>query len=212
MDAVADIGDSMYEYHFIPSLQLDGLFYPGYSNGFFGDEGTRIDFVANAGFLTSKTVKQKLTYALKLAAEHSFALDNKNSIWIDAAAATHRGPDYMRDYYEDYGGWDGVPGYNYGTLVRDSIVAGVGYQRNLKRGVISSFFDVQIRFGLRSEDFYDFIPEPAESMRPFYECFHDGHWDLGIGVGYGLSTPVGDVIIGLGINKDLLVSFYLEMK
>jgi hypothetical protein len=118
----------------------------------------------------------------------------------------------MRDFYEDYGGWDGLPGYNYGTLVRDGILAGVGYQRNLKSGVISSYLDVEVRFGLRSDDFFDFYPEPAVSNKPFYECFNGGHWDLGLGVGYGLSTPVGDVLIGFGINKDLLVSLYLEMK
>ena len=203
---------SMYGYSFLPSLQLDGLFYPGYSTGMFGDTGTRIDFIANVGFIKNTELDWKLTYVFKGAAEHAFKLDKTNTIWLDAAAATHRGPDYMRDFYEDYGGWDGMPGYNYGTLVRDSMLFGVGYQKNLKSGIISSYLDVELRFGLRSSDFYDFLPDPAESMRPFYECFNDGHWDLGLGVGYGLSTPVGDFLIGFGINKDLLVSLYFEVK
>ena len=204
--------DSMYSYYFMPSLQLDGMFYPGYSNGMFGSTGTRVDFVANAGFVKNDNYDWKLTYVFKAAAEHSFMLDKYNSIWIDAAAATNRGPEEMRDFFEDYGGWDGLPGYNYGSLVRDGILAGVGYQRALNTGMISSFVSVEVRAGLRSEDFYDFYPDPAQSMRPFYECFHNGHWDLGIGVGYGLSTPVGDILMGIGINKDLLVSLYFEVK
>ena len=202
-----DEDSSMYNYCFIPSVQIDGLYYPGYSSGLFVEKGSRVDFVANAGYC-----KGSLTYILKAAAEHTFSLDNNNSIWIDGAVATHRGPEYMRDYYDDYGGWDGLPGYNYGSLVRDGMLAGVGYQRILKRGMISSYLAVELRAGLRSEYFYDFFPSTADSMVPFYECFNSGHWDLGLGVGYGLSTPIGDMLVGFGINKDLLISLYFEVK
>lgn len=204
--------DSMYAYTFMPSIQIDGLIYPGYKAGLYGDKGTRVDFIANAGFAKAKDSKWNLTYMLKGSVEHAFELNKKNSIWLDATASTHRGPEKMRDFYEEYGGWDGLPGYNYGTLTRDNMLVGVGYQRALKIGMISSYLQVEVRAGLRSDDFYDFWPDGAESMTPFYECFNGGHWDLGLGVGYGLSTPVGDFIIGAGINKDLMVSFYFEMK
>ena len=208
----AGYDESMYKYSFIPAVQLDGLYYPGYTIGLFGDKGSRIDFIANAGFCKNDEFNWDLVYSLKAAAEHTFRLDNSDVIWIDGAAATNRGPAEMRDFYDEYGGWDGIPGYNYGTLVRDAMIAGVGYQRTLKKGIISSYLDIELRAGLRSDDFYDFFPDQAESKTPFYECFNDGHWDLGLGVGYGLSTPVGDVLIGFGINKDLLVSLYFEMK
>lgn len=204
--------ESMYAYTFMPSVQIDGLIYPGYKAGLFGDKGTRIDFIANVGFAKSKESKWNLTYMLKGAVEHEFGLNKSDSIWVDATASTHRGPEKMRDFYEEYGGWDGLPGYNYGSLTRDSMLVGVGYQRALKTGMISRYLQVELRAGLRSDEFYDFWPDTAESNTPFYECFNGGHWDLGLGVGYGLSTPVGDLLIGVGINKDLLVSFYFEMK
>ena len=210
--ADVDEGDSLYKYYFLPSAQIDGLYYPGYTNGMFGDKGSRIDFIANAGFCKDNNSEWTLTYSLKAAAEHAFSLENDSAIWIDAAATTNRGPERMRDFYDDYGGWDGLPGYNYGSLVRDGILAGVGYQKTLRKGMISSYITVELRAGLRSQDFYDFMPSEAESRTPFYECFNDGHWDLGLGIGYGLSTPVGDLLLGFGINKDLLLSFYFEVK
>ena len=202
---------SLYKHYFIPSIQVDGLFYPEYKTSLFAEKGSRIDFIANVGFYKEDS-ELKLSYMLKAAAEHMFELDKDNALWIDGAVATHRGPSIVRDFYEEYGGWDGLPGYNYGTLVRDGMIAGIGYQRNLKSGIISSYLQVEVRAGIRSQDIYDVFPFIAESNTPFYECFNGGHWDLGLGVGYGLSTPVGDLLIGAGINKDLMVSFYFEMK
>jgi len=49
------------------------------------------------------------------------------------------------------------------------------------------------------------------SQTPFAECFSSGIWDLGISVGCGIATPVGDVIIGAGFNKDLKMSLYFEL-
>ena len=207
-----DEGMSLYKYTFLPSVQIDGLIYPDYKTGLFGNKGTRIDFIANVGFEKAKDSKWNLTYILKGAVEHEFELNKSDSIWVDATVSTHRGPEGMRDFYEEYGGWDGLPGYNYGSLTRDSMFAGIGYQRALKTGMISSYLQVEVRAGLRSEDFYDFWPGAAESKTPFYECFNGGHWDLGLGVGYGFSTPIGDILVGVGINKDLLVSFYFEVK
>ena len=38
-------------------------------------------------------------------------------------------------------------------------------------------------------------------MIPFSSC--NEHWDLGINAGFGMETPVGDIVIGAGFNKDL---------
>lgn len=206
-----DIDENLYQHYIIPSIQVDGLFYPEYKTSLFAEKGSRIDFIANVGFYKEDS-DLELSYILKAAAEHTFTLDKNNALWVDGAVATHRGLSSVRDFYEEYGGWDGLPGYNYGTLVRDGMIAGIGYQRNLKSGIISSYLAVEVRAGIRSKDIYDVFQLPAESKTPFYECFNNGKWDLGLGVGYGLSTPVGDLLIGLGINKDLMVSFYFEMK
>ena len=50
-----------------------------------------------------------------------------------------------------------------------------------------------------------------DSMIPFKDSFTSGLWDLGISVGYGVSTPVGDLIFGVGFNKNLQLALYLEL-
>ena len=45
----------------------------------------------------------------------------------------------------------------------------------------------------------------------FVDSFTSGIWDLGISVGLGVSSPVGDVILGAGFNKNMQLAFYAEL-
>ncbi|MBQ7507713.1 MAG: patatin-like phospholipase family protein [Spirochaetales bacterium] len=199
-------------FNFIPSASLEAVFYPDYSIGFFGSSGGRYDMVLSAGWDMSadESGRSPLTYRIAVAGEHNFTLSEKTSVWFDLTGYSARGDLDMRNVYTEYGGWDGMPGYAAGTLYSDFITGGIGLQIELKRGFANRFLSIEIRGGVRSEHKYAFIVgEEFSSMIPFSDSFQA--WDLGIAAGLGLGTPVGDIIIGAGFNKDLQLALYLEV-
>lgn len=199
-------------FNFIPSASLEAVFYPDYGNGFFSSSGGRYDMVLSAGWdrIENESERSPLTYRIAVAGEHNFTLSEKTSIWFDLTGYSARGDQDMRDVYTEYGGWDGMPGYAAGTLYSDFITAGVGLQIELKRGFANRFLSIEIRGGVRSEHKYEFIVvKEFSSMIPFSDSFQA--WDLGIAAGLGLGTPVGDIIIGAGFNKDLQLALYVEV-
>ena len=107
-----------------------------------------------------------------------------------------------------------MPGYSSDILVADFITGGVGIQWNLSRGFASSFLTAVIRGGVRSHMMYGLFSSgyDFESWVPFKDSFTSGRWDLGISVGYGFHTPIGDLIFGAGFNKDMQLALYLELE
>ena len=207
MDEESD--DRMYA--FIPSATLEAVYYPDYSNGFFSVEGGRYDLVASAGYYTNTNT---WFYKLAFAAENTFRINQKLSLWYDFTAYSNHGNFYLRSSYEEYGGWDGMPGYATGSLFGEYITLGFGAQYQLSKSFTSTYIAAVIRGGVRAdvkyasamEEFHEFT-----TFVPFKECFSSGLWDLGISVGYGIGTPVGDIILGAGFNKDLQLSLYIEL-
>ena len=107
-----------------------------------------------------------------------------------------------------------MPGYATGSLFGEYITLGFGAQYQLSKSFTSTYIAAVIRGGVRAdvkyasamEEFHEFT-----TFVPFKECFSSGLWDLGISVGYGIGTPVGDIILGAGFNKDLQLSLYIEL-
>ena len=193
-------------YAFVPSATLTSVFYPDYENGFFSQVGSRIDFLGKAGY---NIRTQEWFYKLGLAAETNFKLSDRISIWLDATAFSARGSDMLRSSFEEYGGWDGMPGYAAGTLMGEFINGGLGFQMILKQGFVSSFLSFIVRGGIRGDVRYGWTNyEKFESNVPFSEL---KIWDVGASVGYGLSTIVGDLIFGVGFNNNLQLALYVEM-
>ena len=104
-----------------------------------------------------------------------------------------------------------MPGYSCDTLCNDFIFGGLGFDLLLSSGILSDHITVVIRGGLRSSHVFGSEGETYGSAIPFADCFSSGLWDLGVSAGYGFSSPVGDVILGVGINKDLKIALYLEV-
>lgn len=198
---------------FIPSFEFNAVWYPGYDTSLFA-EGMRLDFVGNFGFTKSETFEWEPNFKLKAAYEINFPFGEKNDIWFDAMAVTHYGPEYMREFFQELGGWDGIPGLSYGNLYQDFIVGGLGYQRLLKDDFIKVYLMTQVRGGIRNSVSYaNFTKlDQKDKKIPFYGLFDNGKWDLGWGIGVGVSTPVGSIIGGVGINLEKKVSFYVEIK
>ena len=194
---------------FRPSVTFETVFYPGYSTGFFSEAGTRVDAKGTVGYSSDN---RSWFYKIALAAERTFKLSEKVSIWGDAMAVSSRGKVELRSTFADYGGWDGMPGYAAGTLMSEFIIGGFGVQVNLSQSFASSYLAFVVRGGIRSDVTYGWANHGEfGTMVPFKDCFDKKIWDLGASVGYGFSTPVGDIIVGAGFNKDLQLSIYVEL-
>lgn len=210
--AMYDIEDNDTGYGFAPSATIEAVYYPDYENGFFSKFGSRFDFKGTAGYYSHDS---KWFYKLAFAAESNFEINDKVSVWVDTMAFSSRAHLAMRSSFEEYGGWDGMPGYAAGTFMAEFVNGGVGVQINLKKSFASSFLAFVVRGGVKADVQYGWYPysehEEFDSMIPFSGCFTSGLWDLGLSVAYGFSTPVGDVLFGAGFNKNLQLALYVEM-
>ena len=200
--------DSTKTHRFIPAANVDFVYNPKYENGMFHMEGGRLDVLGRLGYDTETS---SLVYKIGLKGQNSFRLSQAFSFWLEATAFTSRESLSLRDSYGDYGGWRGMPGYAYGTFCSDFITGGIGLRWMLLKGILSDYLSVIVRGGVRSSHIFGLSGEEYESQNPFADCFSSGIWDLGISVGYGIGTPIGDVVIGVGINKDLKMALYFEL-
>ena len=194
---------------FIPSAAIDFVYWPKFEIGHLSMDGGRIDVLAKIGRDTSTS---SWIYKLGFAVNNSFRISQRFSFNLQAKAFSSRESLEIRESYGEYGGWRGMPGYAYGTMCSEFITAGVGVKWMLLKGLLSSdYIAVNIRGGVRSSHLFGQSGEEYESQTPFADCFSSGLWDLGISVGCGIATPVGDVIIGIGFNKDLKMSLCFEL-
>ena len=198
-------------YAFVPSATLTAVYYPNYTNGFFSTSGARVDFLAKVGYNTKVGT---WLYNLGLAAEYNLELGERVSIWADVMGYTGRGSQLLRSTFEEYGGWGGVPGYAIGSRYSEFIMGGLGIQVSLKPGFISNFLALVVRAGIRSDIKYGWtglLDNPDfDSMVPF-SSLNTKRWDLGVSIGYGVSTPIGDLVFGAGFNNHLQLALYVEM-
>lgn len=113
--------------------------------------------------------------------------------------------------YKRFGGWDGIPGASNSLYARDVITLGVGAQYGLG-GFLPSFLIAEIRAGWRSKA--DAFTISSRGVAPENKCtapFSElADFDLGFGFGYGVQTPICDLIIGLGISIDGEFAVYFK--
>ena len=107
-----------------------------------------------------------------------------------------------------------MPGYATGSLYGEFITLGFGAQYQLSKSFTSTYIAAVIRGGVRADVKYASSLEESKeftSYVPFKDCFESGLWDLGISVGYGIGTPIGDIILGVGFNKNLQLALYVQL-
>ena len=193
-------------YAFSPSATLAAVYYPDYQNGFFSQAGARVDFLGKFGY---NTRAKHFFYNIGLAGEFNLMISQRVSVWVDATAYSARGSLLLRSTFDEYGGWNGMPGYAAGSLMAEYIMGGLGVQVTLKEGFASSFLSLIIRGGIRSDVQYGWSNvSEFDSDIPFSDL---DVWDYGASVGYGFSTPVGDIIFGAGFNNKLQLALYIEL-
>ena len=180
----------------LPSIFFNGVWYGNYEQGLFSTSGLRVDFTSSLGFYNNA-----MTYVLGASYKQHFALTNTFSLGFDASAYTSREPmEYMASY-KKFGGWDGIPGVSNSLYARDVIALGASVQYSLG-GFLPAFLIGQIRAGWRSgnDAFYlasrGFAPNNT-CTAPFSEL---ATFDIGFGFGYGVQTPICDLLLGVGIS------------
>ena len=193
----------------LPMARL-GVVWSGLERGIFPDSGLRADFLGSVGF-----DRGVIAYRVEGAVKQVFDLSPTDSLWYDASFGFSRMPRELATSYFDYGTWDGMPGYGGASLRRDYLLAGLGWQHTFTVGALPLRLQLLVRCG--SKDAYDpFSPltatntprGPAVLDVPFSKL--DG-MDLGFGAGFGVTTPIGDIILGFGANIDGRFSICVEM-
>ena len=111
------------------------------------------------------------------------------------------GPDGLDMSYADIGGFDGMPGYRYGTLRRSSALAMVRYRMRLPVQFLFPVYFVSRGAGGVMDDYEPFKGE----MEGAY--FHNRNWDIGLEAGVGMQTPLGNWVALFGYSADGKTSF-----
>ncbi len=190
----------------LPSLFFNGVWYGNYNQNLFATNGIRVDFTSSLGFY-----KNEATYTLGASYKQHVSITNKLSLAFDAVLFSSREPMEYMTSYKQFGGWDGIPGSSISLYARDVITLGVGAQYGLG-GFLPSFLVVQIRAGWRSKlDAFRIsscgVAPDNKCTAPFSEL---ADFDIGLGCGYGLQTPICDLIIGLGLSIEGEFAVYFK--
>ena len=199
-------------YRFMPRIAFEGVFYPSYSNGLFGSQGSRFDLIGSVEY---DTYQSQWGYQFGISGRSSLPVNERISFKFDATAFTARGDSYMARNYMQYGGWNGMPGYTSDIQYTDFIYGGAEMQILLSKGILSDFLSIVVRGGVRSIHQYNLdtliFEGSYKSYLPFADCFDKPYWDLGVAIGFGLNTPVGDIVIGSGYNLRNQLTFFVEI-
>lgn len=202
------VGDWQWNHDFVGlPMASAGVVWSGLDRGIFPDSGIRADFLGEVGF-----DRGAIAYSVEGAVKQVFEITDIDSIWYDASFGFSRLPRELVSSYFDYGTWSGMPGYGGGSLRRDYLLAGIGWQRAFHVIALPMYLQVVARCG--SKDAFDpynsnsFPHGSAVLDAPFSNL--DGV-DVGIGVGFGITTPIGDIMLGVGANIDGRFSICVEM-
>ncbi len=194
----------------MPVLFANGIWYGGFEDSLFSTTGIRVDFKSSLGFH-----RNELTYTMGVSYEHNVPLNSLLCLSFDVLAVTSREPVEFMSSYTKFGGWNGVPGCSNAVYVRDAIVLGTAAQWSLG-GFLPSFVVCELRGGWKSSNTAFSISSASNdsgvapsnaATAPFTEL---GGFDIGIGVGYGIKTPMCDFLVGVGLCIDGEFSLYFE--
>jgi hypothetical protein len=101
--------------------------------------------------------------------------------------------------YANYGGFDGMPGYPYGTFKRNLIIMGISYQQRLMELQGMPLIAVaQVKIGIK--DSYNLYTDVGEPDSRLFDSFNVFQNDLGYALYLALQTPIGNLTLGGGAS------------
>lgn len=179
-----------------PRIFFNGVWYGNYEQNLFATTGLRVDFISSFGIYSKEPV-----YTLGFSYKQNYSVTSTFSLSADVKLYTSREPMELMASYMKFGGWDGIPGSSNSLYARDVITLGLSAQYSLG-GFLPSFLVGQVRAGWRSES--DAFHIASSGVTPENKCtapFSElATFDIGVGFGYGVQTPICDLIIGLGVS------------
>ncbi len=137
-----------------------------------------------------------------LSHNHFIPVSYNGTLSYNVFVGSNKGDFTTKQQSFDIGGWDGIPGYLFDhMIVDDAFLLGLQYQQRF--GDFSDilgldFYGIgQIRVGNGWDDF----PDPADFSVKY-----------GASLGLGVKSFLGDVILGIGMNQDAQLAYYLVMN
>ncbi len=160
------------------------------------------------GFRFSAKLENGLTFPddtfwlMQVETAHNFAFfRNSQMVGYAFRFALMDGHGRLSQSYVDVGGYDGMPGYRYGTLRHSAAITSLRYRAKLPlKFVLPVAFLSRVAIGV------------ADDHEPFEGDMHGGYfssadWDFGIEAGLGLQTPLGNIACLVGCSVDGNMSF-----
>lgn len=176
-------------------------FYAEYAADTLADEITGLDGLRlDAKVQLGTDFTGNLFYSADFFLRKNFNLINaKNSLGFDVKAALNAYPAALLNGYTDFGGFDGMCGYGYGSLKQCSALAGLAYRRIIFSAADMPILAIaQIKAGIfdNCSPFTHQISE-LSAKNPF-----DTNWsfDAGTSLHLALSTPIGNLMLGGGYS------------
>ncbi len=141
-------------------------------------------------------------------------IKKRNSLGIMARASLMHYPYRLFNAYADYGGFEGMCGYGYGSFRRDSAVTGISYMHKLfEIAGIPLTLVAQARAGLH--DAYEPFTASEEPTQGYFfadtASFADA-FDFGGALYIALGTPIGNIVFGAGGNNRNKWSLLLGLR
>lgn len=162
-----------------------------------GLDGLRLDSQIKLG----TDFAGNLFYSADFCMRRNFELKNElNSFGFDIKGTLNAYPSALLNGYTDFGGFDGMCGYGYGSFKQASIMAGVSY-----RHILFSVADMPILiiaqakagiFDQTSPYSQNYLQNKA-AKNPFDTSWY---FDTGISLNLALKTPIGNLIFGTGYS------------
>lgn len=161
-----------------------------------GLDGLRLDAKAQLGTDFSGS----LFYSADFFLRRNFTLVNaKNSLGFDIKAALNAYPAGLLNGYTDFGGFDGMCGYGYGSLKQCSALAGIAYRRIIFSAADMPILAIaQIKAGFFDNcSPYSHPVSDLSAKNPFDVTWN---FDAGTSLHLALSTPIGNLLLGGGYS------------
>ena len=188
-----------------PSLRIEGCFYDK-GEGFLLKEGYKLSYGGSIGFW-----EKGLTYDFGIDFKQSLPIKESNTLFYGIKASTKRLVSLVVSSYNDMGSISGIPGYPIFSYTKDIALFEVGFQFWLPTVIDSCVYVKSTSGFFDTENCFCNIEFPLvgdETTSPFSLL---GYFDSGLALGFGVKTPFGDVIAGVGASLKGRVSLFMEV-